>query len=60
MIRHAICVESHKLPDEKFLYRYVVTVGDRVLAAGNATNYRNAWLWALTALNGHIGNLGLG
>jgi hypothetical protein len=59
MIKHTIYVESYKLPDEKFLYRYVVTIGDKVLVAGNATNYRNAWLWALTALNRHVGNLGL-
>jgi hypothetical protein len=59
MIEHTICVTSHKLPDERFIYHYVVTIGNRILVAGNATNYRNAWLWALTALNGHVGNLGL-
>jgi len=59
MIEHTICVISHKLPDESFIYHYIVTIGERILVAGNARNYRNAWLWALTALNGHIGNLGL-
>ena len=57
--KHSISVESSKLPDGTFLYRYIVTVGDKVLVAGNARNYRNAWLWAFTALRDYVGNLDL-
>jgi hypothetical protein len=41
MIKHEISVEAYKLPDERFIYS---TVDGKVLVAGNATNYRNAWL----------------